>query len=477
MTASVRSAPSPLRIVFDLQACQTHRKHGHGVRRYSEGLTRHIAVAAEVRACLNGNLTDTVGPVIAAFEGVLPVTRFSAYRHPPVDLQSDADRAATRGVAECLIRRHWLALQPDVLHISNIFEGFGDNVVVPRKLPRVPRLVRSATLYDLIPLRFPNHYIAQPELRHRYYEKLETLRQFDHLLAISETTRRDAIELLGIDAARITTIHGGADAHFAQRRMTDEAETAFRARWGLKRRFVLCTSGDDYRKNLPGAMAAYAELPAALRADLQFVLVCTLSPETHGGLLAQARRCGLGHDEVKVTGYVSDDDLTALYNLCDAFVFPSLYEGFGLPVLEAMQCGAPVLGANNSSIAEIIGREDALFDASKPAALAERLTRLLTDDGMRLELSRHGVERAKHFTWTRSAKLALAALHEAHAATKPNVMITGALLLPRRRIAIFTPLPPCRTGVADYNAALLPLLARYFAIDLYVDDYEVSDPT
>lgn len=478
MTPGVRPPPSSMRIVFDLQACQTQGSHGRGVGRYSECLTRHIAVtgANDIRACLNGDLADTIGPVIAAFEGVLPASRFSLYRHPPVDLQSEAERAAARDVAECLIRRHWLALQPDVLHVAHVFEGFAGDVVGPRALPRVPGLVRSATLYDLIPLRFPNHYLERPGFRHWYYEKLGTLRQFDHLLAISETTRRDAIDLLGIEAARITTIHGGADARFAPCRMTDEAEIAFRQRWGLKRRFVLYTGGDDFRKNLPGALAAYAELPAGLRADLQLVYVCAISPETHGTLLAQAQRCGLGHDEVKVTGYVSDDELIAFYNLCDAFVFPSLYEGFGLPVLEAMQCGAPVLGANNSSIAEIVGRDDALFDARVPAALAERLTRLLTDDGMRRELSRHGVERAKQFTWTRSAQLALGALHEAHATTKPTVTTAGASLIPRRRIAIFTPLPPCRSGVADYNAALLPFLGRYFEVDLYIDDYEVSDP-
>ena len=167
-----------------------------------------------------------------------------------------------------------------------------------------------------------------------------------------------------------------------------------------------------------------------------------------------------------VTGYVSDEDLIAFYNLCDAFVFPSLYEGFGLPVLEAMQCGAPVLGANNSSIAEIIGRDDALFDAHVPAALAERLTLLLTDEGFCRALRRHGVERAKQFGWTRSAQLARGALHEAHAATRPAVTIAGTSLLPRRRIAVFTPLPPCRSGVADYNAALLPFLARHLEIDL-----------
>ena len=467
-----------MRIVFDLQACQTRGSHGRGVGRYSQCLARYVADARgnDVRACLNGGLTDTIGPVIASFDGVLPASRFSLYQHPPVNQESEAERAAAREVAASLIRRHWLALQPDVLHVAHVFEGFGGDGVSPRVLPHVPGLVRSATLYDFIPLRFSNEYLEQPKFRHWYYEKLGTLRQFDHLLAISETTRRDAIDFLGMEPARITTIYGGADDRFAPCRMPDEAEAAFRQRWGLKRRFVLYAGGDDFRKNLSGALASYAELPAALRVDLQLVYVCAISADTHANLLAQAQKCGLAHDDVKITGYVSDADLITFYRLCDVFIFPSLYEGFGLPVLEAMQCGAPVLGADNSSIAEIVGRPDALFDTRDSAGLAERLTRLLTDEGMRRELSLYGVERAKQFTWTRSAQLALDALGEAHAAARPTIAIAGGLPTLRRTIAMFTPLPPCRSGVADYNATLLPFLSRYFEIDLYVDDCEVSDP-
>ncbi len=184
---------------------------------------------------------------------------------------------------------------------------------------------------------------------------------------------------------------------------------------------------------------------------------------------------GLGADEVILTGYVPEDDLVSLYNLCDAFVFPSLYEGFGLPVLEAMRCGAPVLGADNSSIAELIGRSDALFDARQPAAIAERLAAVLEREGLRDELRAHGLRRSETFTWDRSAGIALQALREAHARTRRGMAAARTAVSPKKRLALFAPLPPCRSGIADYNAAFLPYLARHFDIDIFIDGYEVSD--
>ena len=467
-----------MRIVIDLQACQTQASRGRGVGRYSEALARGIAQAhdGDVRAALNARPYESTQAVIASLADALPATRFSAYAHPDVELGAVRHESPARSVAECLVRRHWMALQPDVLHVSHVFEGFADPVVVPRALPAVPGAVRTATLYDLIPLRFPGHYLRDPRVRAWYTDMKSTLRDYDHLLAISEATRRDAIELLGIDPSRITTIHGGADARFAPHRPQGEAEAAFRARFGLKRRFVLYTGGDDFRKNLSGALDAWLGLPPRARADVQLVYVCAISEETRATLSAAAAKGGAARNDVVFTGYVDDGDLIAFYGLCDAFVFPSLYEGFGLPVLEAMQCGAPVLGADNSSIGEIVGRSDALFDATKPETLTRRLAAVLDDDAFRRDLVRHGLDRATQYSWARTAQRSLEALSAAHDAARKRVAIGGATLQRRHRVALFTPLPPCRSGIADYNATLLPLLGRHLDIDIYIDDgYEVSD--
>ncbi len=138
-------------------------------------------------------------------------------------------------------------------------------------------MLRAATLYDLIPMRMPERYLADPAYKAWYLRKVETLRACDHLLAISDATRDDAIALLGVDAARITTIWGGIDAAFVPSPRDPANEAALRERYGIRDRFVLYTGGDDARKNLDASIAGFAALPADLRANVQLVIVCALS--------------------------------------------------------------------------------------------------------------------------------------------------------------------------------------------------------
>ena len=123
------------------------------------------------------------------------------------------------------------------------------------------------------------------------------------------------------------------------------------------------TGGIDYRKNIDNLIRAYGELNKDVIKNTQLVIVCSIRDYDRDILLKIATESGIDKDRIIFTGFVSDDDLVKLYNLCDIFVFPSMYEGLGMPIIEAMKCGAPVIGANNSSIAEIIGLQEALFDA------------------------------------------------------------------------------------------------------------------
>src|SRR5262249_27008344 len=157
-------------------------------------------------------------------------------------------------------------------------------------------------------------------------------------------------------------ISAAADARFRPLRLNDCAIQALRQRYGLTRPFLMYTGGIDLRKNIEGLISAYAHLPAAVRKAHQLAVVCSASKESIGTLTRHAKGQGLCADELVMTGFVPDDDLVTLYNLCTAFCLPSWHEGFGLPALEAMQCGAATIGANTSSIPEVIGRADALFD-------------------------------------------------------------------------------------------------------------------
>jgi glycosyltransferase involved in cell wall biosynthesis len=232
----------------------------------------------------------------------------------------------------------------------------------------------------------------------------------------------------------------------------------------------------DWHKNLNGAIAAFAKLPGDVRSRHQLVIVCPLSEEFTTNHKRQAKLLGLADNDVVVTGFIPDADLRALYTGCSAFMFPSLYEGLGLPVLEAMACGAPVIGGNHSSIREIIVRQDALFDVRSSDDMAKVLHHVLTNKVFADDLRRHGLSRAKEFTFERTGRLALEAFDEA-IRRKRHAGVSCAMegWQPRKRLALLTPLPPAKSGIANYSAELLPFLARHFDIDVYIDGQAVSD--
>ncbi len=153
---------------------------------------------------------------------------------------------------------------------------------------------------------------------------------------------------------------------------------------GSPRPFVICTREESiFEKNVDGLIRAYALLPQALRAQHQLVIVCAVHMQDRLRLEAVAKKQGLAPDELVLTGFVPEDELVLLYNQCKLFAFPSWHEGFGLPALEAMACGRAVIGSNSSSLPEVIGREDALFDARSDASIAEKIAQVLSDDAFK----------------------------------------------------------------------------------------------
>lgn len=465
-----------LRLLLDMQACQTEGSGPRGVGRYSHALFSSLAAGAgqhDVYAHLSKQL-----PIQVELP-VLPESRI--LRSPPLPAWgTDRDfRGGEQDSLDALSLSAFLApIKSDIIHVSHVFEGFSDRVALPSISRRVAGQVFSATLYDLIPLLFQNYYFQDEGFKKWYMARLAWLRQADLLLAISESSRQDAIALLGIEPWRIVTIHGGIAPHFVQIQDCQKARRELTDRYSLRERFVLYTGGDDHRKNIRGAITGYAAVPTELRKNCQLVIVCAISDDRKRMYLNEAIAAGLLYNDIVFTGFVSEEDLVKFYSTCDLFLFPSLYEGLGLPVLEAMACGAPVIGGNNSSIKELIVRPDALFDASSPQSIGLAISKVLSDREYSKTLSEYGLMRSKDFTWQKTAKLALDAFDDALA----RVRSSGAQSaiqgwLPRKRIAVFSPLPPCRSGIADYNAKFLPYLARHFDIDLYVDNYQVNDET
>jgi hypothetical protein len=240
------------------------------------------------------------------------------------------------------------------------------------------------------------------------------------------------------------------------------------------------TGGIDPRKNIEGLIDAYSQLPGSLRHELQLVIVCEARTDQRERLQALAVQRGLLADQLVVTGYVSDADLVALYNRCQVFVFPSLSEGFGLPALEAMSCGAAVIASNTTSFPEVIGDPDALFDPHDAASIAGKLRAVLTDERLLARLREHGLRRAQNFSWDRCAQASLAAMRETLERRGGNrraaTGISSAAGREKPLLAYISPLPPERSGIADYSAELLPALSEYYRIEAISDQLEVTDP-
>lgn len=468
-----------MRIVVDLQACQLEGSRNRCIGRYSHSLAHALARLRgddDLRIALNANYSEEAEEVIAAFAGVLPRSSFSFYRTPIVKSQSCNERDAFRRVGSEIAHHHFASLSPDIVHNCSPFSNSEVREMSLLEPQRVLGSVKAATLYNLIPLTFEDVYLHDPMVEALYRENCHTLSQYDLLLSTSEASKRNAVSRLGVSSDNIVTIMGAADPMFRPIILTEEERSTLLKKYQIEKPFLLYTASPDHRENIAAAIKAFANLPDALRNGYQFVMLCKASDKDRLNLYEIAGHSGVG-DAVVIIDYVPNEDLVGLYNFCRLFCFPSFYESFGGPALEAMACGAPTIGADNSSIHELIGRRDATFDVTDNASITALMVKVLSDDGFADDLRVSGLARAKEFTWENSAASALAAYREAYARADFARLSKDR---PKPSVVMMTPLPPQKSGIADYSDTLLPYLKEAFDIkglfDGAVHDLAHEDP-
>jgi glycosyltransferase involved in cell wall biosynthesis len=436
-------------LLIDVQALQSPTTRQRGIDRYARNL---IAALGQVRPAWRIELVQTAHwpGIDAARLTDLPLCRF----HPPLEFALDH-----REANECYYADWLTARRPDAILLTNIFD---DQVIVPRFMGARPSVF--AVLYDIIPLIFHDHYLITRAERANYGDRLRCLLAADGVLAISKATAADLRSVVGEPLPKLTVLGGASDPAFASPPDVEceHAPEQLREELGLAKEFILYVGGFDWRKNLKGAMESFAGLPSTLRQQLDLVIVCQLIPEHRRQVEAWGRELGIT-GELRLPGYVTDHQLRGLYRLCRVFFFPSIYEGLGFPVLEALRCGASVVASNRAGVPEVAQPVARLVDPEKSADATEALLAALREE--RAEQRRHRIEHACRFTWAGIAERAAEAL---------EVKGPRAAAWRRRRIAWVSPLPPAMTGIADYSAELVEGLSDQFDIELVVDPAERS---
>lgn len=466
-----------MKLLLDFQGAQTTGSRDRGIGRYTIALAKAMARACgehDVWIALSEAFPETIAPLRAEFEALVPRGHVVSWSFPtPVAIKNPGSDGRRRN-AELIRALFFASLKPDFVHVFSLFEGDIDDAVTTIGLTQACPPT-SLTIHDLIPYVHADLYLTHPPTRSWYNEKLGHARRAKLWFPTSQSSRREAIDYLGIPAERTITVSGAASECFRERNYDAQTIAALRRRYNINKPFVMDTGGWDRRKNLVRLIRAYAGLPLPVRETHQLVIVCSILAGERADLELEARRSGLRPDELVLTGFVPEDDLVALYNLCEVFVFPSWHEGFGLPVLEAMCCGAPVIAANATSLPEIVGRSDALFDPMSEAAITSKIHEALADGAFRESLRRHGFTQSKLFTWENAAKTAWGGFEQACESRDRPLFAPPAKNIFRPRLAYVSPLPPEQTGIADYSAELLPELSRHYEIDVITDQAEISD--
>jgi glycosyltransferase involved in cell wall biosynthesis len=268
------------------------------------------------------------------------------------------------------------------------------------------------TIHDMTLWLFPEYHYRRRQFAMRPFIPLAT-RRADAIVVNSHSTKQDLVRILKVPQEKVRVVYG-APAPAFQRLAPGPDLEAVRLRYNLPEHFILYVGTIEPRKNLVRLLEAFAKMRRSAALPHHLVMVGQRGWKDES-VFAAVERLEL-KDSVHFLGHIPIEALVALYNLADAMAFPSLYEGFGLPVIEAMACGTPVVTSRKGSLAEVAGDAAEFIDPLSPKSIAEGLLHVLTNAAWRAELQQRGLERAAHFTWQAAAQQARQLYGEVYAA-------------------------------------------------------------
>lgn len=357
-----------------------------------------IVIDARLNAYRTGGIPQYTRQLLRSMAALAPEQHFVALNHR----KADAPVAQAANIAH---RRVWtpphhrleqLALPLELAGLDADVFHFPD--FIPLFRLRRPCVI---TIHDLAFMRYPE--ILDAAARRYYGQIRRAVTRADAIIAVSESTRRDIAELLAVDPDRVDVVHEAAAPQFQPLDLPHDAEHMINGHLLRRDGFALFVGTLEPRKNLPMLLHALHRLQSQPHADPPTLVIAGPRGWLDDDIAGLVTELQLG-DAAQFIGGVGSADLVWLYNACRVYLHPELYSGFGLPILEAMQCGAPVISADNSSLPEVAGDAALLLPAEDVTAWAETWRSVWEDQEQRRRMREAGIQQAVRFSWSRAAR-------------------------------------------------------------------------
>lgn len=390
-----------MRIVIDMQGAQTNASKNRGVGRYTRELTKalvkYCTADDEVFLALNGALKESCDEIRKQFSEIIPLTNIKTWNwYPSVPVGYARNQPKIQKAEELFYEWFLQQFEADIIWRPNLQEGLNEeNIITAAKSVKSSSRV-CTTLHDVVPMLFASDYL-RPGVEEWYRSKINFAAMSDSIITDSEFSKNQIIRFLDVPEEKVTAIYNGFDN---KRFYADEEFLSGEK----KKKTILYVGGADKHKNLNALIEAYSLLPAPIRAEYTLELMGYDPYNAKDTLTELINKNGISLDSVIFSGAVSDSEMREALQRCAVFVFPFYSEGFGLPVLEAMACGAPVLAANAASLPEIVQDSDLLFDPYNPHDIAAKITNLISNKTLATEKIQQLLVRAEKFSWDDAGK-------------------------------------------------------------------------
>lgn len=393
-----------MRVVIDIQSLQTMSKK-RGIGNYTVSLLQRIALDwndYEVILLVNNFRKRELEDLCFEYQDLFDNFKVVSYQGMKDSIELIDDNIQRILMSEELRNCFIECLNPDFVLITSLFEGASEPFAC--SIPKERGYKVGVIGYDLIPFISPEVHLKRIEIKNWYYRKLLQLENSDMIFSISKSSKSEFHDYLGCENDKVVNISSSCSPDYEIDIDKKEQEKCL-SDLGISSNFILYSGTCDKRKNLFRLIEAYSLLDRNLINTTKLVLVGNYSKSDRKLLLGISNKFGLPKNSIVFTGYISNHILNVLYCNCKLFIFPSLHEGFGLPVLEAMHCGAPVICSNTSSLPEVVGLKEAMFDPYSAEQIRNLINKGLTDKHFIKRLKTNSIERRHLFSWEKTVEV------------------------------------------------------------------------